>query len=182
MHFPGVSQVAPMVKTLPASAGDIRKMGSISRSGRSPGGGHGNPLQYPCLENHMDRGAWQAVVHRVQRVRYDWRNLATTHTHLRMLYPLDASSTVSVLPFCSFPPSHLHTVTVNKHCQMSPGRQNSAHYHSSPAAAAAAAKSLPSCPIPCDRRDGSPPGSAVPGILQARTPEWSAVSFSTLLS
>ena len=46
------------------------------------------------------------------------------------------------------------------------------------AAAAAAAKSLPSCPTLCDPRDGSPPGSPIPGILQARTLEWVAISFS----
>ena len=45
-------------KILPASGGDVRDVGSISGSGRSPGGGHGNPLQYPCLENPVDRGAW----------------------------------------------------------------------------------------------------------------------------
>ena len=47
-----------MVKNLPANAGDIREVGSIPGLGRSPGGGHGNPLQYSCLENPMDRGAW----------------------------------------------------------------------------------------------------------------------------
>ena len=52
-------------KNPPANAGDIRDAGSIPRSGRCPGGGHGNPLQYSCLENPMDRGAWQATVHRV---------------------------------------------------------------------------------------------------------------------
>ena len=46
-------------------AGITGKAGSIPRSGRSPGGGHGNPPQYSCLENPMDRGAWQATVHRV---------------------------------------------------------------------------------------------------------------------
>ena len=56
-----------MVKNLPANAGDIRDLGSIPGSGRSPGGGHGNPLQYSCLENSMDRGAWQAMVHRVNK-------------------------------------------------------------------------------------------------------------------
>ena len=54
-----------MVKNLPAKAGDVRDQGSIPGSGRSPGGGHGNPLRYPCLKNPMDRGAWQATVHRV---------------------------------------------------------------------------------------------------------------------
>ena len=54
-----------MVKNLPANAGDVRDTGSIPGSGRSPGVGHGNPLQYSCLENPMGRGAWQATVHRV---------------------------------------------------------------------------------------------------------------------
>jgi len=57
-----VSQVALVVKNPPANAGDA---GSIPVLGRFPGGGHGNPFQYSCLENLMDRGAWQATVHRV---------------------------------------------------------------------------------------------------------------------
>ena len=56
-----------VVKNPPASAGDIRVMGSVPGSGRSPGGGHGNPLQYSCLENLMDRGAWRATVHGVAK-------------------------------------------------------------------------------------------------------------------
>ena len=51
------SQVALVIKNLPANAGDVRDMGSISGLGRSPGGGHGNPSQYACLENPLDRGA-----------------------------------------------------------------------------------------------------------------------------
>ena len=51
-----------MVKNLPASAGDARDAGLIPGSGRSPGEGHGNPLQYSCLENAMGRGAWWATV------------------------------------------------------------------------------------------------------------------------
>ena len=51
-----------MVKNSPTSARDV---GSIPGSGRSPGGGNGNPLPYSCLENSMDRGAWQAAVHGV---------------------------------------------------------------------------------------------------------------------
>ena len=54
-----------MIKNLPANAGDLRDLGSIPGLGRSPGGGHGNRLQYSCLENPMDRGAWPATVHRV---------------------------------------------------------------------------------------------------------------------
>ena len=59
------SQLALVVKNLPASAGDTRDMGSIPELGRSPGIGNGNPLQYSCPENSMDRGAWQATVHGV---------------------------------------------------------------------------------------------------------------------
>ena len=61
----GASQVAREVKNLPASAGDLRDEGSINVLGRSPGGGHGNPLQYSFLENPMDRGIWWATVLRV---------------------------------------------------------------------------------------------------------------------
>ena len=62
-----VCQVALVVKNPPANAGDIRDMGLILGSGRSPGGEHSNPLQYSCLENPMDRRAWQAVAHRVAK-------------------------------------------------------------------------------------------------------------------
>ena len=54
-----------MVKNLPANTGDARDVGSISGPRRSPGVGNDNPLQYSCLENSMDRGAWQATVLRV---------------------------------------------------------------------------------------------------------------------
>ena len=55
-----------MIKNLPANAGDIRDASSVPGSGRSPGAGYGNPLQYSCLENPMDKGAWQATVHRAK--------------------------------------------------------------------------------------------------------------------
>ena len=54
-----------MVKNVPADAGDIRNVGLIPGLGGSPGGGHDNPLQYSCLENLLDRGAWQSTIHRV---------------------------------------------------------------------------------------------------------------------
>ena len=56
-----------MVKNLPAGAGGIRDVGLISGSGRSPGERNGNPLQNSCLEDPMDRGAWQATVHRAAK-------------------------------------------------------------------------------------------------------------------
>ena len=60
-----------MVQNLPANAGATGDAGLIPGLGRFPGGGHGNPLQYSRLENPMDRGAWQAIVHGVARVRHD---------------------------------------------------------------------------------------------------------------
>ena len=63
----GASQVVLMVKNPPANTGDARDAGSIPGWGRSPGEGHGNPLQYSYLENPMDRGAWWATVHRVSK-------------------------------------------------------------------------------------------------------------------
>ena len=64
-----------MVKNQPANAGDLRDSGSIPGSGRSPGGGNGNPLQYSCLENPMGRRARQAIVHGVTK----------SHTQLKQL-------------------------------------------------------------------------------------------------
>ena len=59
--------MAPVVKNLLANARDVRDAGSIPGSGRSPGGGNGNPFQFFCLENPMDSGAWRAPVHRVAK-------------------------------------------------------------------------------------------------------------------
>ena len=61
------SQLALVVKNSPASVGDLRDMGSIPGLGRSPGEGNDNTLQYSCLENPMDRGAWRATVHGVAK-------------------------------------------------------------------------------------------------------------------
>ena len=70
----GASQVAPVVKNPLADAGDIRDASSIPGSGRCPGEGNGNPLQYSCLEHSMDRGAWRATVHRVAKSRTQLSN------------------------------------------------------------------------------------------------------------
>ena len=78
--FPG----GTVIKNLPANAGDIEDASLIPGLGRSPGGGHGNPLQCSCLENPMDRGAWWATVHgvspwgTVHGVRHNW---AAEHIH-----------------------------------------------------------------------------------------------------
>jgi len=59
--------VALVVKNPSATAGDVRDSGSVTWLKRSPGGGHGNPIQYSCLENSMDRRAWRTIVHRVTK-------------------------------------------------------------------------------------------------------------------
>ena len=75
MGFPGGS----VVKNLPASARDVRDTGSVPRMGRSPGEGNGNPLQYSCLENSMDGGAWWATVHGVAKSRTRLSNFTFFH-------------------------------------------------------------------------------------------------------
>ena len=74
-----------MVKTLLANADDIKDAGSIPELGRSPGEGNGNPLQYSCLGNPMDRGAWWATVHRVAK---SWTQLKqlSMHGHILTVY------------------------------------------------------------------------------------------------
>ena len=74
--------MALVVKNPPANAGDLRDVELISGSGRSPEEGNGNPLQYSCLENPIDRGVWRATVHGFARVGHDWSNLAQHSTSL----------------------------------------------------------------------------------------------------
>ena len=99
------SQVALVVKNPPANGGDVRDLGSVPGSGRSPGGGHGNPLQYSCLENPMDRGAWWATVHGVKESQTQLKPLGTARCHKKVwsiftLFP----------PFLS-PLTHVHKHT-----------------------------------------------------------------------
>ena len=79
-----------VVKSLPANAGDIRDAGSIPRSGRSPGEGHSNSLQYSCLESPIDRGAQQATVHNVAQSR-TWLKWLSTHAVNKCLYSVQFS-------------------------------------------------------------------------------------------
>ena len=80
-----------VIKNQPANAGDVRDASLIPGSGRSPGGGHGNPLQYSCLENPKDRGAWWATtVHGV----------AKTQTRLKRLSTLSCWSEMNVAQLC----------------------------------------------------------------------------------
>ena len=71
------SQVTLVVKNPPANAGDARDSGSIPALGRSPGGGHDNPLQYSSLGNPVEREAWQAIVHEVAKSQTRLKQLST---------------------------------------------------------------------------------------------------------
>ena len=84
----GASQVVLVVKNLSANTGDVRDTGLTPGSGRCPGVGNGNPFQYSCLENPMDRGLWWAIAHRLQGVGHDWSDLAWHGTRLALLYRL----------------------------------------------------------------------------------------------
>ena len=77
MGFPGGS----VIKNLPANAGDASDMGSVSASRKSTGRGNGNPLQYSCLENFMERGAWQVTAHGVAKSQTWLSDWAHTHTY-----------------------------------------------------------------------------------------------------
>ena len=92
MKIWGTSQVVLVVKNLPASAGNAGDRGLIPGSGRSLGVGNGNPLQYSCLENSLDRGAWWATVHGVAK-SWTWLSIHThTHTHTHRYKDDDAHS------------------------------------------------------------------------------------------
>ena len=200
---------------------------SITGLGRSPGGGNGNPLQYSCLENPMDKGARQATVHRVAKSHTQLKRLSThTHTYISIYIYIQLASQVAHQRERDFKESVHITVGAGKsriyRTVQQPGdkgrvkvtgsslkaswKQNPSYsgdlfslktfnyldkqypryegnvlyseFTNLNAAAATAAKSLQSCPTLCDPIDSSPPGSPVPGILQARTLEWVAISFS----
>ena len=98
------SQVALVVKSLPAKAGDKRGVGSILGSGRSPGGEYGNLFQYSCLENPMDRGAWWATAHRVEK---KWTWLERLSMHASVPYSLRNITNVS-FPSCWYHSGNWH--------------------------------------------------------------------------
>ena len=146
-------------------------LGSILESGRSPGEGNGN--QCSCLENPRDRGDWWAAVYGV----------AQSWTQLKRL---SSSSSSSLISFQSKGHSRVFSHTTVEKYQFLGTQlslvQLSHHYMTAgktiALTAAAAAKSFQSCPTLCDPTDGSPPGSPIPEILQARPLEWVAISFS----
>ena len=144
-----------MVMNPPANAGDVRDVVSVPGLGRSPGGGHGNPLQYSYLENPMDRGAWQATVcccccYQVASVVSD-----SVRPHrrqpTRLPCPWDSLGKNTRVG-CHF---LLQCMKVKSESEVAQ-----------------------SCPTLSDTVDCSLPGSSVHGILQARVLEWGAMAFS----
>ena len=100
------SQVVLVVKNLPANTGDLRDVGSVPGLGRSPGERNGNPRQYSCLENPMDRGPWQATVHR----------FAKSQTRLKLSIALDLQKScryITELPHMLYPPSPNSNILYN---------------------------------------------------------------------
>ena len=116
------------------------------------GEGNGTPLQYSCLGNPTDGGTWWAAVHGVAK---SWTRLS----NFTFIFHFDALEREMAT----------HSRVLGPYAHLSWVRE---------AAAAAAAKSLQSCPTLCDPIGGSPPSSSFPGILHARVLEWVAVAFS----
>ena len=79
LHMCGLPRCASGEEPTCPMQADVREAGSIPGSGRSPGWGHGNPLQYFCWDNPMDRGTWGAIVHRVSQTRLKWLSTHTTY-------------------------------------------------------------------------------------------------------
>ena len=145
-----------MAKNLPATAGDTGDLGSIPESERSPGGGNDNPFQYPCLENHMDRGAWWAIVYKVPEA---WTPLSIETPSVEPTR-LKCCCDDRMKPLKDFP---------NDLAGKEPRR-------------CSCCLVAQSCQSLCDPMYHSPPGSSILGILQARILEWVAISFRRWLN
>ena len=149
-----------VVKDPHANVGDIRDVGSIPGLGRSPGEGNGNPPQYSCLKNPMERGAWQATVHRVAK---SWTPLNPLSTGQKKRHKLWIELFREQCIFCT---------------SESPRRKQNSILMVQLWKKESESEVIHSCPTLCDPVDCSPPGSSVHGILQARVLEWVAISFS----
>ena len=93
----GAFQVALVVRNLLANASDVRDVGSIPGSGRSPGGGHGHPLQYSGLENLIDRGAWWAAIQRIAKSRTRLQRLSAHPRTVNNISPPQGNTTLLLL-------------------------------------------------------------------------------------
>ena len=108
--------MALVVKNSPANEGDARDMGSIPELGRSPEEGNGNPLQYYCLENPMDRGTWRATVCEVTKSGHNYTRTLLAHRRnqrlCRFVEPYRSLTCETHHCFCCCPTSRHHKVTV----------------------------------------------------------------------
>ena len=145
--------------------------GSNPGSGRSPGGGNGNPLQYSCLENPMDRGAWWATVNGIARVRHDIVQQLSSNNCI--LFYTSQYCKVSVQP-------HRRQLTRLLHPWDSPGKNTGigCHFLLQCMEVKIESEGTHSCSTLHDHMDGSLPGSSVHGIFQARILEWVSTAFS----
>ena len=183
-----------------------RDLGLISGSGRSPGGLRGNPLQYSCLENPMNKGAWQATVCGAANSQTQLKRLST-HIHilqlkeqkrgnslvvqwLRLCAPSaggpglipgqgTAAAAAKSLQSCPTVRPHRWQPTRLPRPWDSPGKNTGVgcHFLLQCMKVKSESEVAQSCPALCDPIDSSPPGSSVHGIFQARVLEWGAIAF-----
>ena len=144
------------------SASNAGDLGSIPGLERSPGEGNGNPFQYSCLENSLDRGAWWTTFHGVAKSRTQLRDehfisfqWCLTSLHVLICHPCLLVGAMSLHVFCPLCTWIVSLLTVENESEVTQ-----------------------SCPTLCDPVDCSPPGSSVHGIFQARILERVAISFS----
>ena len=112
------------VKNLPANAGDLRSVSFLPGLGRPPGGGHGNPLQFSCLENAMHRGAWPATVHRVTIFIAEW---IYQTSHSQSVAELGLRTNGSDLNPMFLPALFIHSQREHSHQERH--RQGRKHWH-----------------------------------------------------
>ena len=158
-----------MVQNSPANAGDERDTGLIPRPGRSPGGRHGNPLQYSCLENPTDRGGWRAIVPECMISCFiHVQLLATLWVYpARLLCPWDSPGKNTGVGCHAFLQEIFPTQESNPgllHCRQILYQLS---YEGSPHISDSESEVTQSCLTLCNLLDRSPPGSLFHGILQA---------------
>ena len=193
-----------MVSQVAANAGDVRDSGLILGWGRSSGEGHGNSLQYPCLENPMDRGAWWATVHKVTKSLHDWNDLAYKQYYIgrgrnswsvcvvrsRLQANREWSQekkrrNIYCVKLCSRHSSNSNLAQIRNILsvlQMRTLGLREVMYlvqgYTAKDMKWSESEVAQLCPTLCDPVDCSPPGFSVHGILQARILEWVATPFS----
>ena len=175
--------MALVLKHLPTNSGGIRDKGSIPGLGRPSRRGNSNPLQYSCLENPMEREAWQVTVHRVTQSRTRLEQLSI-HRHKVFLllpgaYPL-LREWVKVAQSC---PTLFNSMDCSPRGSSVHGILQArilvgCHFLLQCMKVKTESEVIQSCLILSDRMDCSLPGSSIHGIFQARVLEWGAITFS----